>query len=112
MEEQEARLLAIQEKWKKEYERTLPEKWALLDSLLKKMQIEIDEETLKAFRIEIHKMAGTAGTVGYMDVSVMCKEFDSDLCGKLKELPNKAWIPAFQEKLGEIKKAFLDSTKD
>lgn len=111
MDESVERLQAIQEKWRKKYDETIPAKLQLLEDFVSKMKRGIDQDTLKAFRIEIHKMAGSAGTVGYMNVSVIAKEFDQFLQEKLENFPpDPSFVIDCEKYLSIIKEGF--SVKD
>ena len=104
------RLKAIQDKWRKEYDKTIQEKLKTLESLIQEMQQGIQEPTLKAFRMEIHKIAGSAGTVGYDTVSVFCKQLDAELSDMLKKFqdvpPEPSIVTRFQSDLSHIKDLF------
>lgn len=110
MDDSADRLKAIQDKWRKEYDKTIPDKLKLLESLIQEMQKGIQETTLKSFRMEIHKIAGSAGTVGYSDVSVICKELDGELVGMLEKFkdspPDASVIARFESILGKIRASF------
>nr|ALS90991.1 Hpt domain protein [uncultured bacterium] len=98
---------AMEEKWRKKYDATIPTKLQILDTFLAKMQTGIDFETLKSFRTEIHKIAGSAGTVGYMPVSRIAREFDQDLQKKLENFPpDPSCLAEFEKIIALIKHAF------
>lgn len=108
------RLKAIQEKWRNEYDKTIPEKLKHLESLIQEMQKGIEEPTLKAFRMEIHKIAGSAGTVGYADVSVICKQLDGELKEMLDKFsetpPDPSVVAKFQSEFNRVRESFSKSS--
>lgn len=114
MNDSDDRLKAIQDKWRKEYDKTVPEKLKLLESLIQEMQKGIEEPSLKAFRMEIHKIAGSAGTVGYTDVSTICKQLDGELSGMLEKFkdnpPDPAVLTRFQSDFNKVRKSFTSSS--
>jgi len=110
MESSEDRLKAIVKKWRIEYDKTIPEKLKILENLVSRLRVSIDEDTLKSLRLEIHKMAGSAGTVGYMPVSDICKKFDQELFSKIQSYkespPDATWVPSFESYLKLIREGF------
>lgn len=110
MNDSEERLKAIQEKYRKAYDKTIPEKLILLEGLLQEMQNGIQEPTLKAFRMEIHKIAGSAGTVGYDEVSAICKKLDGELSSMLEKFkdnpPDPAVVTSFKAEFNKVKESF------
>ncbi len=110
MNDSEERLKAIQEKYRKAYDKTIPEKLTLLEGLIQEMQQGIQEPTLKAFRMEIHKIAGSAGTVGYDEVSAICKKLDGELSGMLEKFkdnpPDPAVVTIFKAEFNKVKDGF------
>lgn len=99
------------EKLEAEYKKNFPGKIELFQSLMDALHHSFQEETLLALRIEVHKMAGSAGSFGFPEVSVICKEFERDIIQKIKELPssgeNSQWILDFDSYLKKIKDAFI-----
>lgn len=113
MNDSDDRLKAMQDKWRKEYDKTIPEKLNHLESLIQEMQKGIEEPTLKAFRMEIHKIAGSAGTVGYMDVSAICKQLDGELKEMLEKFieapPSLSVVAKFQSEFNKVRECFSKS---
>lgn len=107
------RLKAIQDKWRKEYDKTIEEKLKTLESLIQEMQKGIQEPTFKSFRVEIHKIAGSAGTVGYDAVSVFCKQLDTELSDMLDQFkvtpPDPSIVTRFQSDLSRIRELFSNT---
>ncbi len=94
----------------REYRETIPEKIRVLTGLIDKLKEKIDLETLKEFRMQIHKIAGSAGTYGFKTVSTLCREFEKELIEKVEhfeERPGeKSWISGFETHFNRIKEAF------
>jgi HPt (histidine-containing phosphotransfer) domain-containing protein len=97
-------------KFTREYLETVPEKVRVLTELINKMKTKIDLDTLKEFRMHIHKIAGSAGTYGFKTVSDLCRQFEKDLIEKVEHFEERpgepAWIPEFEAKFNQIKDAF------
>jgi diguanylate cyclase (GGDEF)-like protein len=80
---------------KKDYDATIFEKLEKLENLLKILNEQKTIKNLEAFRKEIHKITGTAGSYGYEDVTKSGRQCDQDI---LKRIENKE----------EIKKEHID----
>ena len=81
------------------------------------MQILIDEirkkpteKDLKELRLQVHKLAGSAGLYGYNEVSQICKEFDQLLVQETEHLILQKDISqlAFNAIWKKLEKAFQD----
>jgi HPt (histidine-containing phosphotransfer) domain-containing protein len=98
------------EKLAKEYQNSVPEKLHVLQNHIEEMRPKIREDSLKNLRMDIHKMAGTAGTFGFPVVSKICKEFEINLIEKIKKFSavedNSKWIQEFDGYLRKIKEGF------
>jgi UDP-N-acetyl-D-glucosamine dehydrogenase len=64
---------------KEEYEKKIPEKLGNLATQVEIVNGEKTEENIKDLRFMVHKLAGSAGTYGYPQVSVCCKEFEKEI---------------------------------
>lgn len=110
MDDTNKRLQEIQDKWRQVYEKTIPGKIELLENFIQRLEQKCDLATLSEFRREVHKIAGSAGTVGYMSVSVICKKFDKELLEKIENFdkvsPNQEWIQGFYSYLHLIREGF------
>ena len=62
---------------KEQYRSTIEEKLSELNSLVQIYSTNRNEETLESFRMAIHKLAGSAGSVGFMEVSDLCKKMEN-----------------------------------
>ncbi len=93
-----------------EYKQTIPEKIEKIQQLLGQLRERIDEENLKALRMHIHKIAGSAGTYGFTAVSEICIKFEKDLLDKLDHLKesqgNPSWLEGFEVYFEKIKDGF------
>ena len=76
----------ILEELKKQYKEGIPGKIQKIESLIQSFNQSWTKDSLKALRIEIHKLAGNAGTYGYLDVSVLCKKLDQELMPYIETL--------------------------
>ncbi len=72
-------LNAVFEQLKEEYEKGIPEKLGNIESQVGKVHGEESEENVKDLRFMVHKLAGSAGTYGYPQVSVCCKAFEKEI---------------------------------
>jgi HPt (histidine-containing phosphotransfer) domain-containing protein len=70
-----------------EYRKTIPQKLELLDQLVKCLENEKTIEALKGLRQHIHKLAGSAGTYGFDEVSALCKQWDLRLLQLIDRFP-------------------------
>lgn len=104
--DKEDRLKKIQE----EYKNSIPKKIASLKKHIADMKIEMRPETLSAFRMEIHKIAGSAQVYGFAEVSQTCILFEQDIIAKIKELPlptdKSHWIAEFETYVKKIEGHF------
>jgi UDP-N-acetyl-D-glucosamine dehydrogenase len=94
------------------YQTSIPDRLELLQGLFEDMKKKPNESTLKALRLQIHKLAGNAGLYGYDEVSKICKEFD-EVLGKdiilfQQNANTKDWIEEFNSYMEKIKKSFKD----
>lgn len=88
-----------------EYRASIPEKMSNLDTLCKALTEAPSKETLEPFKKAIHKIAGTAGTYGYAEVSTLCKSMELELQGEIDselKLDVAERCSKFLEKLKEM----------
>jgi len=94
------------------YRKKIPETLATLRKLLDNVKNNLSDETLKALKFQIHKLAGNAGVYGYVQVSEICKEFDSELSLKIEALKHGKddlrWINHFECYLEKIEEGFFE----
>lgn len=91
---------------KKNYDESIHEKIALLRDLIKKTQK--NPSVIKDLKIEIHKMAGSAGTYGYESVSDVCKSLENEMNARLENgsYRDPEWLSTFDEHLKKIELGF------
>lgn len=101
---------SIPESLLKEYNASIPRKIQALQNLIDEMRGSIQESSLKSLRSEVHKLAGNAGTYGYMEVSNICKEFEQLLIKRLQDFAdnknNPNTVAEFDAYLKNITNAF------
>lgn len=106
----ESDLNDVLKKFTEEYKLTIPEKMATLRQILDEMKEKITLDNMNALRFNVHKIAGSAGTYGFGNVSKMCRDFEFDIMRKLDfwgEVPgNPAWLVEFEATFEKIKKEF------
>lgn len=66
-------------KLSQKYREEIPEKLKLLRKYIDELKSDPQESTLKALRLEVHKMAGSAGSFGFPRTSEICKEFEKEI---------------------------------
>lgn len=68
----------LEAKWKKRYDEGVGSRLQAIETALFKVKGG-DFSFLKDLKVEVHKMAGSAGTAGYGRVSEICKAWDKEL---------------------------------
>lgn len=100
----------------REYRETITEKEQVIAQLIDNLRTHIDLENLKALRMQIHKIAGSAGTYGFKSVSVVCRQFERTLLEKMDHFSegegDASWIQEFESYFAQIKEAFKEGSKD
>jgi HPt (histidine-containing phosphotransfer) domain-containing protein len=84
----------------KEYKAEMPAKFKAMSDLIISLQNKETEEALTALQFLVHKLAGNAGTFGYMEVSDLCKPLDQEIRQHLK------WLRELPLRLEKIKESF------
>ncbi len=96
---------------KKEYIKSIPKKIKYLEDLIDMMKEKKDQETLKNFRFEVHKLAGNAGTYGFSKVSQLCKAQEQLLIPYIESFSSSMMSQSFflnlDQFIEKIKKGFL-----
>lgn len=92
------------------YRASITGKIETLENLISEIKTKLDKEAIQKLHHEAHKLAGSAGTYGYNEASVLCKkcvtkleEWEAQVDGKKLE-PEK--IKELETFLEELKKAF------
>src|SRR5258708_7275556 len=93
-----------------EYRNEIPQKLNELSRLIRAVRSAVTAETLRALRLHVHRLAGNAETFGYMEVGVICKQWDKDICQKIEELPHSSpdskWLMELDLNFKKIKENF------
>lgn len=76
---------ALPEALIQDYNKTIPDKLQRLRKNFDSIKSSYNEENLMNLRKEIHKIAGNAGTYGYLPVSVYCKECEKELIDQIQQ---------------------------
>lgn len=104
---QEVQTLDPLEKLKQKYNKMIPAIISELDQLISTLKLKGDEESLKALRQNVHKIAGSAGSVGYPAVSDLCKQWERFLIKKLETLAQSPidsdWKAELDDFFGRVK---------
>jgi len=104
----------IPDKLQHQYQESIPEKINTLKQLISQFQNIQDLDSLTSLRNAVHKIAGSAGTYGYSEVSKICKEFEGDLIQKIKDFSNGAhsdWLTDFENYIIKIEEGFIHANK-
>jgi HPt (histidine-containing phosphotransfer) domain-containing protein len=93
-----------------EYQNSIPGKLDSIKQLINAVKKSPDVTTLSALRAAVHKLAGNAGTYGYMEVSDTCRQWERELLQKINE-PNaiklsSEWISELDLYHEKIKNGF------
>ncbi len=88
----------------------LPAKISEIQSLTKQLSSTPSLESLKALRVLIHKMVGSAGTYGFPLVSSLCKPWDMRLMEFIEHFPacqkDLSWLQELGQLPEQLKKGF------
>jgi DNA-binding response OmpR family regulator len=92
----------------KQYVKTVSDKIILLKELIKTVQDKPEPNSLTALKNTVHKIAGSAGSYGFLKVSTLCKELEFQIDQRLssKELVEKEWLDSLEDFLRKIKYDF------
>ena len=97
------------------YRQSIPSKLSLINSLICEVQKNGDLESLKALRFAIHKLAGSAGSYGYPEVSALCKELEKELILKIDDFSlgslNQNYLAALTVFFQKLEKEFTYGKK-
>ncbi len=70
------------------YTKTIPEKIASMEQVIIELHDGFTLETLVQLRLLVHKLAGSAGTYGYLQASVLCQKWDKKLAKMISLFPD------------------------
>jgi HPt (histidine-containing phosphotransfer) domain-containing protein len=90
---------------RKEYQKTIPEKLSHLEQLAQAVKGAYTKEAVAAFRMAVHKIAGSAGTYGYAAAGELCHQWDQDLMKKLEAFrsEDQAWVAEVEGFLSQLR---------
>lgn len=101
------------EEWQRlqeQYRSTIPQKLSELKQLIRAVQKSPTLETLGALRMAVHKIAGSAGTYGFAEVSAVCKKIELEILEKIDRFslssPDSKWLSKLSIYLTKIESAF------
>ncbi|CRX38110.1 response regulator [Estrella lausannensis] len=91
---------------KKRYDETIDDKITLLKNLTQQTQ-KIPEK-LSDLRVEIHKMAGSAGNFGYAEAGDLCKALEREIIERLGSgtYTDASWLASLDKHINKIETAF------
>lgn len=84
------------------YQKTIPDKIERLEKMILDVQRNPSIDTLQVLKGEVHKIAGSAGSYGYMAVSELCKNLEEDLAKQIKGAKENQFNPAWIETLDDF----------
>jgi HPt (histidine-containing phosphotransfer) domain-containing protein len=90
-----------------EYEKTIPKKLQELKTLQDAAKKTPSLDNLTALRFFVHKLAGSAGTYGFLEVSTLCKQYEQDILEVLKNPTALKWMTHFDNYYDQVKKEFI-----
>lgn len=101
---------------KNEYRASIPEKIAKIESLIKAIETGFSNETVTTLKKELHKIAGSAGSYGFEEVSRFCKKKEVSLEEDLKDIERyrdkEEWLNSLWFFFNNMKLAFETSESE
>lgn len=92
---------------KQKYQNEIPEHLKELKQLIENVQKNVTLENLKALRLAIHKMSGSAGTYGYEEVSHICRQWDLEISQKIDAFPpDQQWLANLMISFKKVEEEF------
>lgn len=95
---------------KETYKKTIPDKIERLENIILAIQKSPTIENLQGLRIEVHKIAGSAGSYGFTAVGEICKNLELELIKQMKlakqGLLNPQWLFSLDDFFTQIKLHF------
>lgn len=93
-----------------EYQKSVGEKIENVEKLILEVEKNPSLENLTALKMEVHKIAGSAGSYGYKKAGDLCKELDQKLKELISHFQENAvsteWINSLDEFYGKLKLYF------
>ncbi len=102
------RINSVLQKLRETYQKTIPEKLENLTSLITSLHQNPDKATLTELRGVVHKIAGSAGTYGFLGVSEICRDMEKSIVDELElsKVIEKDWILSLDDFLEKVKHYF------
>lgn len=102
---------------KEKYRKSIFDKLERLEKMILAVQKEPSLEHLRALRGEVHKIAGSSGSYGYLSVSEICKTLEIDLIKQIdlakQEQIDPEWTFLLDDFFSQIKLHFqMESTEE
>lgn len=98
------------EELKKDYQKTVGNKVEQLEKMILAVEKDPSLENLQKLKGEVHKIAGSAGSYGYMAVSELCKNLEIELYNQIdlakSGLMNYQWLLSLDDFFTQIKLHF------
>lgn len=93
---------------RRSYEKTICNKIDLLSSLIKSAQNDPTTASLTELKNALHKIAGSAGSYGFNDVTIICKNMEGQLKSKIDSgaVVDKLWLDELDPFLNSVKYHF------
>lgn len=92
------------------YQKTIPDKVERLEKMILDVQKNAGIDHLQILKNEVHKIAGSAGSYGYMEVSELCKHLEEELIKQIDLVKrnhfNKEWVDSLDDFFTQIKLHF------
>lgn len=90
------------------YKKTICDKIDLITNLIEAVKAHPDEFSLTALKNTMHKIAGSAGSYGYLETTKLCRALEYDIDNKLKnsEKIDKEWLLSLNSFLNDVKYSF------
>jgi HPt (histidine-containing phosphotransfer) domain-containing protein len=99
-----------------DYKKSIPEKIATLKGQITSLDKEHSLQALKTLRLEVHKLAGNAGTYGFAEVSKLCIALEKKLIPLIESFSetalNKDLFQQLDTFLEEIQKGFTGAKRN
>lgn len=99
----------------KVYRSSIPEKLASLKEQVAKLQSHAGKQELEALRFAVHKLAGSSGTYGFIEVSRLCRNVELKLDEMIQQFGktpvDTMWIGTLDQFLQQIERGFNGSGK-
>lgn len=94
------------------YKKTIGEKIELLTKLFQAAAKDPSKQSFENLTDTLHKFGGSAGSYGYQEVSILCKQLDKEISERLKRgtFSDGAWATTLPNRLDEIVEAFKSET--